>query len=359
MTSLQPDTSKQLREDWKKRSLLAVLVLGLLIFGLLRQQAAQVEHFYGHTMGTTYQISYVPANDVHSIAYLQSQVEQTLDQLVDSMSTYENDSEISRFNASALGEWFALSHSMAEVVAEALLISEQSQGRFDPTVGPLVSAWGVQQAVGTFVFTPPDDSKIHAVLTEVGYEHLVLDAVGQKLKKRKGIHLDLSAIAKGYAVDRIAAQLQAFGVDSFLVEIGGEVYAQGLKPSGQSWRVAIEEPKPAERVVNHIIELEGRAIASSGDYRNYVSYQGKLYGHILDPTTGYPVPHQLYSVTVVHPSAMTADGWATAMSVLGPEEGLRLADELELAVLFLMDQDGQIEASWSQAFEPYRVFSES
>ena len=290
---------------------------------------------------------------------MQSQVEQTLDTLVDSMSTYESNSEISRFNASALNEWFLLSNAMADVVAEAIVISKQSNGRFDPTIGPLVSVWGVQQAVGTAVFTPPEELKISAALTQVGYQHLVFDAVGQKLQKRKDIHLDLSAIAKGYAVDRIAVQLQEFGVDSFLVEIGGEVYAKGLKPSGQAWRVAIEEPKPEARVVNHIIELDGRAIASSGDYRNYVSYQGQLFGHILDPTTGYPVSHQLYSVTVVHPSAMTADGWATAMSVLGAEEGLRLADELGLAVLFLMDQAGQIEASWSQAFEPYRVFSES
>ena len=194
---------------------------------------------------------------------------------------------------------------------------------------------------------------IQSTMNAVGYQHLKLDASNQKLLKTRRLELDLSAIAKGYAVDSVSDQLAGFGVESFLVEIGGEVYAKGTKPNGQSWRVAIEAPNVSQRKVNHVIDLNGKSVASSGDYRNYMTYKGQVFGHIINPKTGFPVTHQLYSVTVVHESAMVADGWATAFSVIGPERGLEIADQMNLAVLFLMDEKGEITSSSSEAFTPY------
>lgn len=347
----------EILSDWKKRLLFSGVILALLVWGIFHNRSKDIVHFQGQTMGTTYQVSYLSANSIHDVDYLQEAVEDTLFQISNSMSTYIDDSEISRFNQLGVDEWFPISMAMLEVVSQALNIARESNGYFDPTVGPLVSLWRLDQSHFES-FEPPTQSAVEATKKSVGFQYVLLDSPAQKIKKTKPVHLDLSAIAKGYAVDMVAKQLDNFGVSNFLIEIGGEVYAKGTKSSNKPWRIAIETPDLLSRQVNHVIELNDLAVASSGDYRNYVRYQDQIFGHIINPISGYPVKHQLYSVTVIHSSTMIADAWATALSVLGPEKGLQLANQLDLAVLFLILEKETIKQYWSQKYAPFLVLAQ-
>ena len=172
--------------------------------------------------------------------------------------------------------------------------------------------------------------------------------------------MDLSALAKGYAVDRVATVLRDGGYSSFMVEVGGEVVAQGRNADGRSWRVGIEEPDAVQRTVYAAVTLEGSALATSGDYRNYRIADGRRISHIIDPRTGRPAGHSLASVSVVSATCMVADAWATALSVLGPEEGLALARRLDLAALFIFRQeDGTLGEASTSGFETHRVQKEN
>tara|TARA_R100000005_G_scaffold96455_1_gene83513 strand:+ start:5372 stop:6442 length:1071 start_codon:yes stop_codon:yes gene_type:complete len=305
----------------------------------------------GATMGTTWHITYRPSEEAPPPEQLQVVLEGLLVALNASMSTWQIDSEISRFNRSPVGESVPVSEHFGRVMAQALHIGELSGGAYDVTVGPLVELWGFGPVQPRMEL--PDERAIDTARERVGQRYVEFDKELQRLRRLRDIELDLSSIAKGYAVDLLASALSERGIADFLVEVGGEMRVAGISPRGDAWRVAIERPEPGARAVALGIALKDIAVATSGDYRNYFELDGRRYSHSIDPRTGYPVAHDLVSVTVLAEDCMTADGWATALTVLGAEEALALAEEHGLAV-YLMRRDGErIVPLYSSAFAPW------
>lgn len=302
---------------------------------------------YGSTMGTTWSATYHgPVNP----SAAQQAIEAELSLVNQSMSTYRPDSEISRINGAAPGAVLSLSAPFATVLEAALAVGTASGGAYDVTVGPLVDLWGFgpERRQGL-----PEPEEIAAALAVTGQGKLEWTDGENGLLKRAPVRLDFSSLAKGYAVDRAAAALAALGIRDFLVEVGGEMRLSGYSPRGDKWRIAIERPAPDTRAMTAALRLTDIAVATSGDYRNFFEHEGRRYSHSIDPRTGWPVAHELVSVTVLHPSAMLADAWATALIVLGPERATEVAQQQGLAVYFIRrDGDGFVH-SHSPAFGPY------
>lgn len=293
----------------------------------------------GHAMGTTWRIDIVDAVDDQ--AAIQSKCESLIESLELQMSHWRTESELSRFNDWDSLEPFAISRELAEVVEEAQRIHELSDGAFDVTSGPLVNVWGFGPAGRTLGRPSPSD--IESALALVGHANLSLvrrnDGASELSKLRPDVRLDLSGLAKGYAIDKLADSLDLLGIKNYLVEFGGELRARGVNASGRVWRIGLEQPnRSLTRKVRSTIELDNMAVATSGNYRNFTKDPDAEISqcHIIDPRTGYPVRHRLVSVSVVAKTAMTADAWATALMVLGPNEGFERAQELELNATFLI-----------------------
>lgn len=294
----------------------------------------------GTTMGTTYAVTFHDAERAAEVGALQSDVDALLERIDAQMSTWRADSELSRFNRSRELDWFPISAGTAYVVGAANVISALSSGAFDVTVGPFVNLWGFGPAGSRA--GPPSEQRIETTMASVGYRKVSVRAFPPALRKEHpDIYVDLSAIAKGYAVDEVARLLDERHISAYLVEIGGELRAHGSRSDLSPWKIAIEQPQPGERSVQSIVTLREMAIATSGDYRNYVEKDGRRYSHTIDPRTGRPIDHNLASVSVIAASAMHADALATAIMVLGPEQGYRLALEEGLAVqLVIRSGDG-------------------
>jgi len=274
---------------------------------------------------------------------LKASIEKLLEKVNAQMSTYIPESEISRFNQYEKTDWFPVSSETALVVNEALKIHYLTQEAFDITIGPLVNLWG---------FGPPgrkgeipNQEKVNIALKTVGSRHLQSRLNPPSLKKDiADLYLDLSGIAKGFGVDHLAEYLESIGITDFLVDIGGEMKTSGHKGDGLPWKIAIERPVIDKQEIQKIIDLTDQAVATSGDYRNYFEKDDRRYSHEINPKTGQPVQHRLASVTVLDTSCMRADALATALMVLGPQEGYRLAEREKLAVLFIVKgQDGFFE----------------
>ncbi len=309
-------------------------------------QTQQVD-IVGNTMGTTYSIKIISTNIDQ--ANLTAEVETRLRDINGLMSTYMPDSELSRFNQSPANEWFNVSPEIIEVLAMAADIYRLSEGSFDVTVGPLVNLWGFGPNPGPDQV--PAAKQINEILETIGFEHLQVRA--DALRKNVDLYVDLSAIAKGYAVDQLASLLDDHGIQRYLVEIGGELRGKGVNAQGQPWRVAVELPESNQRIPYRIIELVDMGMATSGDYRNYFEQGGVRYSHTIDPATGYPIRHNLASVTVLAPSTAMADGLATAIDVMGADRGLALAEAQGLAVFVILKRGDGFEAQYSTAFAPY------
>lgn len=302
----------------------------------------------GQTMGTYYGLSYDPSHCTLN----QFDVEARLIAINRSMSTYDPDSEISRINHAAQGE-FRISADFAIVMEAAQRIYQQSQGAFDPTIGPLVELWGFGPVD---VNETPSAAAQQAAAEEVGMQ--LVTVAGDRLRKHAdGVRLDLSAIAKGYAVDELAAMASSAGCRNYMVDIGGEIKVAGRNPGGARWRVGIEVPDPAQLGQSQaIVELTDMAIATSGDYRNFQVFDNQRIPHVFDPRSGRPVAQVMVSATVLHPQAMLADGYATTLMVLSVEEGLALADAQGLAVYLLYrgdDQASEVETAYNGAMAEY------
>lgn len=292
----------------------------------------------GGAMGTHWQITISVPGDMDK-DNLRQQIEAELDVVNRQFSTYLEDSEVSRFNAlqSLAGE--QVSPAVVEVTKAAQQISEQSNGAFDISVGPLVDLWGFGPEIKV---DPPSQQQIDATKQVVGYRYLKFKAHPPSLsKEKKGLKIDFSSIAKGYGVDRLASLLEQQGILDYLVDIGGELRVKGLNPHEQLWRIAIEKPGEGQRRVHELIQLEDTAVATSGDYHNYFEQDGVRYSHTIDPATGRPITHKLASVTVLHESAMMADGLATAINVLGEKKGIEFANRQGLEVYMIVrEADG-------------------
>lgn len=313
----------------------------------------------GATMGTRYNITWLAVRGHPEPEAIHIGVEKVLEEVNASMSTWREDSEISRFNASEPGDWFRVSRGFADVFEMAQTVNAASGGAYDVTVAPLVNLWGFG-AAGSGAAGPgagigdsvPEAAAIDAALALVGQGRVELDAAVPALRKSGPVELDFSSIAKGYGVDRVAGWLEEVGIHRYLVEIGGEIRVSGDNPRGTPWRIAVEQPDSGIRAVAETVRLQDAAIATSGDYRNFFEVEGVRYSHTIDPRTGRPVHHDLVSVTVIHPSATMADAWATALTVLGTEKALETARREELAV-YLISRDGDgFRAQSSPAMAP-------
>lgn len=301
-------------------------------------------------MGTSYHIKFHPLPAGLQLRQLQAEIDQRLETVNDQMSTWRPQSELSRFNQSPAGDWFPVSSDTAQVVAAAIETSRATDGAFDVTAGPLVNLWHF--GPDTTSLDLPTDEAIDAARQLVGYEKIAVRHDPPALKKQlDDIYLDLSAIAKGYGVDVIAEYLESQSITNYLVEIGGEVRASGVRPDGKVWMVAIESPVVEVRRLHTALPLKNQALATSGGYRNYYEIDGQRYSHTIDPRTGRPIAHQLASASVIAPTAMEADAWATAFMVLGPDEGYNIAEELGLAVLLIESENGQLRERATPAFQ--------
>lgn len=333
-----------------------ILTVGIIVLGgltavrLLAPRSPVIHEFTGATMGTTFTIKmWGPDLTATAVVPLIDSAEGILEQVDQLMSTYDTTSEVSRFNSHRDTVPFPLSPEVIEVLTTALEVSGQTGGAFDVTVGPLVEAWGFGS--GGRPATTPTDSVLERLSQSVGYDLLRVDAgSGTGTKGHPDMVVDLSAIAKGYAVDRVAGALGAAGATGFLVEVGGELRAHGVKPDGTPWQVAIERPEPGRRTIQQVIRLGEHAIATSGSYRNYYERDGQRYAHLLDPVTRRPVTHIGTAVSVVARSTMEADAWATALSVLGLERGFALAQKDDVAALFVWQTEAGFSSQATDAF---------
>jgi thiamine biosynthesis lipoprotein len=331
------------------RLYLWILLLLPILAGCSR--SPEVVKLSGGTMGTTWHVTYVVPAQAPPQGDIQAGIEARLEAVNASMSTYRTDSEISVVNGLPTGTWIGVSAPFYAVLSAALQVGSASEGAYDVTVGPLVDLWGFGPDPGPQAIPAP--AQLESALAGVGQDHLRLDGDARSVMKLADVRLDFSSLAKGYAVDEIAHWLQQEGIGRYLVEVGGEMRVAGLSPRDDPWRVAIEQPDPGGRGVAAAIELTDVAVATSGDYRNFFELEGRRYSHSIDPRTGYPAAHELVSVTVVHPSAMLADAWATALTVLGPEQALAVAQQQGLAVYFIQRDGEDFAHRHTEAFRHY------
>jgi thiamine biosynthesis lipoprotein len=334
--------------DRRTRLLLLLLLLSLTALTVYRLFVAPTPGPYvelsGPTMGTTYMVKIAAELDPSAQRRVATAIDARLDRVNQLMSSYDPESELSRFNRHRQLTPFPASPETLEIFRIAREVSEWSGGAFDVTVAPLVRAWGF--GAGGREAAKPTARELRELLALVAYDGIVVDTGAGVLRKAVAeMECDLSAIAKGYAVDRLAETLKQVGYDGFLVEIGGELRASGRRLDGKLWRVAVERPDSPQRRTHEIVALENASIATSGDYRNYYVRDGVRVSHTIDPRTGEPIRHRLASVSVIHPEAVYADALATALSVLGPEEGYALAEQLRLAAYFIVRSSRVLDQS--------------
>jgi len=333
---------------------IVVLLLGLLPLGMMlspQAVATPLQVLAGETMGTTWSVTLQA--DAEALPGLRDGIEQRLDTVVAQMSTWEAGSDLSRYNSAAPGTAHALPKELRKVVDAALQVSRASDGAFDPTIGPLVELWGFGPGGASDGNGVPGAETLTQMRGRIGWGRLVFDSEGRLIQPGR-LELDLSAIAKGFAVDEVARYLGANGVPAFLVEIGGELRGQGHKPDGSAWRIALEQPAPDDTTLDDttlVVTLEDLAIATSGDYRRMFEREGRRYSHTIDPRTGEPVQHALASVTVLHDESMMADAWATALTVMGPDAGWDFAMRHDLAALLVWHDGNGFASRMTPAFE--------
>ncbi len=325
-----------------------------------RLSAAERLQITGETMGTYYSVTIDSPPATASVDHVRGEIGAKLAEINAQMSTWDSESEISGFNQSDSTDWFEVSPEFAAVVREAKRIHKLTSGAFDPTVSPLIDLWGFGKPDTSGI---PNQTEIDRALQSVGMQHLEVQDNPSALRKTHAtLQLNLSAIAKGYTVDEIAALLVDSDLCSFVVDIGGETRTGIAKANGDPWRVGIESPKAGlnrnERP-GQIVPITESSIATSGDYRNFFEVDGVAYSHTINPVTGYPMKDPPASVSVIHKSCMTADAMATALMVLGPDKGLALAKQQGLTVLFqLVDANSEVTQLGTGRFEPQQKSSE-
>jgi len=307
----------------------------------------------GATMGTRWTVKVVGPH--RGSDDLQLEIQRALDEVELAMSTWLSESELSRFNAAPANTPFEVSTPTLEVVQVAQAVSEQSGGAFDATIEPLIEAWGFNTAaVGTWTRPAPD--VVARAKARVDYRKLEVDPEARTLvKTAEGSKVDLSAVAKGYAVDRVAAALEARGIARYMVEVGGEVRVRGPNEHDGPWRIGLERPSSDDPTPHAVVPVTDGAVATSGTYRNFHASAGEHLSHLVDPREGAPVRHATVSVTVLHSACAHADAWATALLVLGSTEGLALAEKLGIRALFVDHAEAGLARRATSTFGPFEV----
>ncbi len=294
----------------------------------------------GFAQGTTYNVSYISVDGVSH----QRAIDSLLIEIDNSMSTYNKNSLISRWNKSEYGVNFNNDLNFTRVFNDSRQIYELTEGAFDPTVAPLVNAWGF----GFENSEEIDSSKIQEILKYVGFEQNVISTIDETHKLSSKVMLDFNAIAQGYTVDVLGSLLEKRGIKDYLVEVGGELKAKGLNINDTLWRIGIDRPLPnlKEREIEAIINLDNKALATSGNYRKFYEKNGLKYSHTINPKTGYPVEHNLLSATVVSTECGFSDAIATAFMVMGLEKSKEFLNKqvnIE-ALLIYSDENGELQA---------------
>ncbi|WEK46574.1 MAG: FAD:protein FMN transferase [Candidatus Andeanibacterium colombiense] len=305
---------------------------------LVRPAAPDLFALSGAAMGTAWSLQIGGPADPHAALTL---VQGALDEVVGEMSQWEPGSELSRFNRAEPGSWHKLSPGFAHVLRVGLALAAKTDGAFDPALGAVVDLWGFGPPVADRI--PPAPEALAEARERSGWRRLEFDAEGRRARQPGGLQLDFSGIAKGHGVDRAVRALERAGHSCFLLEVGGELAARGLRPDGYPWWVDIETPPEAD-LAEIRIGLTGMAAATSGDYRRFVEAEGTRFAHTLDPRSGAPLAGAVPSVTVLHPECMIADALATAITVLGPDRGIALAEEAQVAAILLLEDRG----GWSR-----------
>jgi len=306
----------------------------------------------GPTMGTAYNIKFIVPENHLDVDELHAEVDEALRAYNMQMSTYIDTSELSRFNTSEIGNWQSVSSSLFNILSMSEGISQRSEGAFDVTVGPLVNAWGFGPNARNNI---PSEQVIADLQARVGYKFLELNQQEREIRRVRDIYVDLSSIAKGYGVDVVAKLFDDRGIDRYMIEIGGEVKIKGRNSSGKTWTIGVEKPSLGRQGALQAISGDNVAIATSGDYRNFYEHQGQRVSHTIDPVSGRPITHNLASVTVVASSCGLADGYATAINVLGPEKGFELASKLNMAAYFIIREKDEFSVKYTPEFEQYMV----
>nr|WP_321242958.1 FAD:protein FMN transferase [uncultured Tolumonas sp.] len=310
---------------------------------------------HGRTMGTFYGVKVVGDFPGGQQA-LQMQVDSLLKHYNDEISTYDPNSSLSKFNQQQTTAPFSVSQDMADIVISAVRVGQRTQGVLDVTVGPLVNLWGFGPDKRPVKI--PTDAQIATARQRVGIQRLHVDVSADHAELRKDIpnmYVDLSTVGEGFGADKVADFLESRGVHNYLVEIAGASRSRGVNAKGEPWKLAIQKPTDELDEVQAIVKPDGRAISTSGSYRNYYELNGQRYSHIIDPATGKPITHRLVSATVITPTALEADGLDTALMVMGPEKAMAFAKQQHLAIYLVIKTDKGFKAQYSESFEPYLV----
>lgn len=346
MNSVAASIKRCARKTGPLASFFVVLLLALVVGCGSKPQS---HSFAGQTMGTSYHVTVITAQPLPE--NLDEAIKGVLDGIDRKMSTYKTDSELSNLNAAPVGEPFSVSAELMAVLELSAAIHRETAGAFDPTVGALVDLWGFGPHYREDQLLSKAD--IDKLLMEVGFQGIELRPESLMVIKNKDLSLDLSAVAKGYAADKVAELLRRQGLSRYMVEVGGEMALAGVNIRNTPWQIAIEQPLSSTRSVQRVVSVTDAGVATSGDYRNYFEKEGRRYSHTLDPRSGYPITHRLASVTVIADNSARADALATAFMVMGTKATLDYAAQQNVPVLTLSKTGDGFKEDYSDAFKPY------
>lgn len=323
---------------------LCMVVVSLAVLQSGCSRPPEIQHLSGYAEGTTYHISWWSSEAVKQET-LQTQFNTELAKIDEELSTYRDDSYISRFNHSDSTDWQAASADFIALINEAKTINQESHGCYDPTIGPLFDLWGFQKEK----LNIPTKAELEKVRASMGMNKIEVDNAGKRIRKtHPEVQIDLSSMGEGYTIDKLSQIMEADGITDYLVEFGGDMKIRGHKPGGEKWRIAVTRPvadpdaAPVPYRLATIEDENGVTLNTSGTYRRFFDHDGKSYSHILDPRTGYPVTHHLVSASVFGTDPRISDAWATTMLCLGPKEGAQVAEEQNLEVLLIEDEEGKL-----------------
>ena len=330
----------------------AILIFSFLLIFSCSQEKNYNAKIKGNTMGTYYFIEVIDVPVELKIKNIELEIKNTLKKANKILSNWDKDSEISIINKTDKTTAIKISDELNEVFKTAKEINTKSNGFFDLTLDPIIELWGFGYK-NKQMQTIPRDNQIKNILSLIGQKSFLKMNFdnNELIKKNKDIKINLSSIGKGYGIDLIGKKLDQLGINNYIINIGGDILTKGYNSKKENWVIGIENPNLKEKLIKEIVNLTNKGLATSGDYKNFFTKDGKRYSHIINPKTGKPIIHSTKSVTVIHENSMKADGWATAFLALGSLEGLKIADKEKIAVLFIDEIDNKLIKFKSSAFK--------
>ena len=318
----------------------AILIICFLLNFSCSQEKNYNAKIKGNTMGTYYFIEIIDVPVELKIKNIELEIKNTLKKANKILSNWDKDSEISIINKTDKTTAIKISDELNEVFKTAKEINAKSNGFFDLTLDPIIELWGFGYKSKQMQVIPKDN-QIKNILSSIGQKSFLKMNFdnNELIKKNKDIKINLSSIGKGYGIDLIGKKLDQLGINNYIINIGGDILTKGYNSKKENWVIGIENPNLKEKLIKEIVNLTNKGLATSGDYKNFFTKDGKRYSHIINPKTGKPIMHSTKSVTVIHDNSMKADGWATALLALGRVDGLKIAEKEKIAVLFIDEID--------------------